>query len=680
MSRAHFHNQGSNANTNRPLVTPASRPGAPEKYEYYADQFNRWAFYTGEEGKRLLEFMDIYRQRAMLLCEEQLDSRLDREGREIYERKPNKNESVITWSLKDYEHIGFQRRYIELKSIQRFTEMYSFLERALLTGALDDWVPRSDDGASGEAATKGSSASTTEDATQGAMASGSETADGKTSAEEVAPDQQKPLRKTMRIVSIGGGPGFELIACKAFFNKYAPDTKLELITLDYMEGWRAYNEMFNIEFHKYDMLESQPSLESILKGRAVDMFILSYVFFHYFRTDAHLQRVLDLLAPDPVTGRRAHVYILERSENMNTLDRLVRMARPAVSTTAADSTTTTTSSEGERDNQNPATGETTDSSGNQDTSMAVSTHQAADTLPASDSVSTPALPSAACPIRLLKVIDQTLMRDDRQTVVLAEEDANKLIPWNKTYHATYPNVPYEEHKPKILQSGRNYHPPQQHQPQYQQQYQQHNQSDQSYRFGGRGNRGGYGGRRWNSYEPSQGQGGNRNWRGHESRYRPSESDKDKEKEKEKAHEENESRSSRRPSRRSRSRSRSRTRSRSRSRHRRRSRSRTRSRSRSRSRDHRRRRSRSRSRDRRKSRRYSRSRSRDRERRHRHRSRSTSRSPSRSRSRSRDSKRDRRQASRDRSLSHSVSVQQQQQPDLSTIQVEASQAAPQDRNE
>ena len=72
----------------------------------------------------------------------------------------------VTWSQEEYGMPGLQRTYLEMKSYQRFTEMWSLLERAHLYGLFDN----------------------------------------------VKPDQN------LRVASLGGGPGFELLAFQEFLN------------------------------------------------------------------------------------------------------------------------------------------------------------------------------------------------------------------------------------------------------------------------------------------------------------------------------------------------------------------------------------------------------------------------------------------------------------------------------
>lgn len=108
-----------------------SAVGGP--YKYFCDQSKRWAFFTGEEGKKLLEELNKSRRRAMEIVE--LTREEEEQARILYERKPNRSEGV-TWSQEEYASVPFQIRYIELKSLQRFTEMYSFVQRAYNKGNL----------------------------------------------------------------------------------------------------------------------------------------------------------------------------------------------------------------------------------------------------------------------------------------------------------------------------------------------------------------------------------------------------------------------------------------------------------------------------------------------------------------------------------------------------------------
>jgi len=58
---------------------------------------------------------------------------------------------------------------------------------------------------------------------------------------------------TVRIAAIGGGPGYELLATKLFFEEREPDVELELISLDVCAAWKPYTELLGFRFIQYDI-------------------------------------------------------------------------------------------------------------------------------------------------------------------------------------------------------------------------------------------------------------------------------------------------------------------------------------------------------------------------------------------------------------------------------------------
>lgn len=110
--------------------------------------------------------------------------------------KPNLRTKGFTWSQEEYSHHGFQRWYLHFKSFQRFTETWAILERSLSAGVLD------------------------------------------------------LTKRYLKVASIGGGPGFELLAFKLFFHRHSHHTKLKLASLDLCESWRPYVEAQGYRFEQ----------------------------------------------------------------------------------------------------------------------------------------------------------------------------------------------------------------------------------------------------------------------------------------------------------------------------------------------------------------------------------------------------------------------------------------------
>lgn len=124
-------------------------------------------------------------------CNELIDNKgadaargLRREGEGIYARKPNKITNNVTWSQEEYAHLGFQHQYLALKSVQRFTETWALLERAHRAGLFEKILGSSD------------------------------VSEEKSITARIG----KCKGKRILVASLGGGPGFELLALEKFLN------------------------------------------------------------------------------------------------------------------------------------------------------------------------------------------------------------------------------------------------------------------------------------------------------------------------------------------------------------------------------------------------------------------------------------------------------------------------------
>jgi hypothetical protein len=107
-----------------------------------------------------------------------IKSKLISEGKQIYSEKKHLIAGVpgqpkVTWSQDEYAHPGMQIMYLKLKSFQRFTETWAMLERSARLGLFD--VHRN--------------------------------------------QQFQQQTKSVRVISIGGGPGYELISYERFFRR-----------------------------------------------------------------------------------------------------------------------------------------------------------------------------------------------------------------------------------------------------------------------------------------------------------------------------------------------------------------------------------------------------------------------------------------------------------------------------
>lgn len=141
-------------------------------------------------------------------------------GQGLYAHKPTLRTKGVTWSTEEYSHPGLQRMYLRMKSIQRFTEIWSLLERAESLGVFDDIFNNNIGGNNNNAS----------------------------------------MKNVIRIAAVGGGPGYELLATKLFFEDRASpsgrgggDIQLELTCMDVCPAWRAYAEALGFKFVEYDI-------------------------------------------------------------------------------------------------------------------------------------------------------------------------------------------------------------------------------------------------------------------------------------------------------------------------------------------------------------------------------------------------------------------------------------------
>jgi len=228
---------------------------------YYQDRGKKYQYKTCNEGHYLL--MRLVESTVKLLnlnssfLEDQPGDAVAAigEGEEMYHMKPNLRTKGFTWSQEEYSHLGFQRWYLHFKSFQRFTETWAILERALFAGVLD-------------------------------------------------------LTKThLKIASIGGGPGFELLAFKLFFYHHSPHTKLKLVSLDLCESWRPYVAAQGYRFEQWD-LNGGGLLEKLgLTRGQLDYVIISNVLI-YCTTEKIVKMIDWLLKKD---GVRA-ILVTEREQ------------------------------------------------------------------------------------------------------------------------------------------------------------------------------------------------------------------------------------------------------------------------------------------------------------------------------------------------------------------------------
>lgn len=245
------------------------------RFKYFQDRNKVWPFWCKQDGAALL-----YRVLGALVpCLNESaneDPRVLWEGEQLYSQKPNLGGQGVAWSQEEYNHPGLQRQYVRFKSVQRFTETWSTLERAY------NW--------------------------------------GMFSLENFDEDREEPFR----VASLGGGPGFELLAVEEFVKWHLPkrSREMELYSLDIEPSWERYTRLLGLKFAVWDvndgagLLSKCPSYSDKApqppRENPLDLAIISYVYSHYM-SNTHCY---DWLADALKSGRIAAVLVCSRQERM----------------------------------------------------------------------------------------------------------------------------------------------------------------------------------------------------------------------------------------------------------------------------------------------------------------------------------------------------------------------------
>ena len=252
---------------------------ASEKCTYFQDRRRKWPFYTGPKGKEHLEVLVAAnkalraRNRALLEAAGEPD-RVAAEGERLYVEKPTlRGEANVTWSFDEYGHPGLQLYYLKLKSWQRFTETYAMLERAHRRGLFDFPIPT-----------------------------------------------DRPLR----VVALGGGPGYELLAAQRFLTREVgiEPSQLALLNTDIQPTWQAYSEALGFDFKVVDITAGDlPTACGLSSAAEIDYVIISYVLIYVAKQPGHPQHeaVCDSLHALLTNGVRA-ILVSERSEETSACD------------------------------------------------------------------------------------------------------------------------------------------------------------------------------------------------------------------------------------------------------------------------------------------------------------------------------------------------------------------------
>ena len=156
---------------------------------YFQDRGRKYPFSAGPEALPLLRGLLATNERVNRLSQERVEATGNAEatlryGESLYVEKPTMKSSkgCGTWSDEEYAHPGLQAIYLRLKSFQRFTESWALYERVARHGTFDRYLRR-------PAAIEGATAAA-------------------------------PL-PPLRVASLGGGPGYELLALEWFLRFWA---------------------------------------------------------------------------------------------------------------------------------------------------------------------------------------------------------------------------------------------------------------------------------------------------------------------------------------------------------------------------------------------------------------------------------------------------------------------------
>ena len=256
-------------------------PRDPTRCEYFQDRNKRWPFHCDDDGYGLLSRLLVVATPVVAATQAKIESthgpsahQIVAEGQQIYAKKPNMGQEDVTWSQREYGHLGLQKEYLRYKSVQRLTEAWACLQRARNAGVFASLREGLHDGD----------------------------------------------RQTLRWASLGGGPGFELLAVRWFFERHYPSYDLDLVSLDLEGSWRPCAEGLGLRFNEWDVNDGD-GLERAAGGR-VDFSIASYVLKMYMANEAcagWLGAKLNALH-DPMRA----VLVVSRDENLEAACRLMR--------------------------------------------------------------------------------------------------------------------------------------------------------------------------------------------------------------------------------------------------------------------------------------------------------------------------------------------------------------------
>ena len=112
-------------------------PRDPTRCEYFQDRNKRWPFHCDDDGFELLSRLLVAATPVVAATQAKIEAahgpgadNIVAEGQQIYAKKPNMGQEDVTWSQREYGHLGLQKEYLRYKSVQRLTEAWACLQRA----------------------------------------------------------------------------------------------------------------------------------------------------------------------------------------------------------------------------------------------------------------------------------------------------------------------------------------------------------------------------------------------------------------------------------------------------------------------------------------------------------------------------------------------------------------------
>jgi hypothetical protein len=231
---------------------------------YYQDRRKKWTYATDATGGALLRGMIAQATPLIRTVLSQLPEGHEARGKAIYAQKPNLGANGVTWSQQDYGHLGLQAEYLRLKSIQRFTEGWAAMQRSYNAGALREFM-----------------------------------------------GEGEPRSVPLRVASFGGGPGFEMVAVRAFCERYLPRAAPEFASLDLATEWAPCANALGMKFAEWNVNDGDGVLRAAGWPK-IDLAIISYVLYHYMSNE----HCAEWLSRRIGTGEIGKVLIISRFEEL----------------------------------------------------------------------------------------------------------------------------------------------------------------------------------------------------------------------------------------------------------------------------------------------------------------------------------------------------------------------------